>query len=597
MSLLERFRFNLVESVEDVTEFMQWLGERRDWLAVDVETTGLNAGCDKVRLVQFGDTERGWAMEYRNWRGVVKQAIESYRGRMVAHNLLYDSKMLMADGIDIPQHLAHDTMVMAHLKNPAVGMDLKGSAARYVDRDARAGQNLLKEAFKNGGWTWATIPVEVPAYWVYSTLDTCLTAHLAEKLYPEISSSYNAPYELELGVIHCLRKAELAGMLVDEEYRQRAEEKLRYELAVLTPQIPINANSDQQVVAYLHSLGARWEVYTDEGNLSVSKDVLRWLAPNFPECTIIEQIRSKSRMLGNYIEKIANIEDGGLAVDGVLRANTRPVAARTGRMSITEPPLQTLPRGRLVRDAFIARDGTRYVMADFSGMEMRALASFAQEHRMLDMFNGGLDVHTETAKSLYGENFTKQQRTICKNGGFSKIYGAGLEKFAATAQIPIDQALSFLTSYDEMFPRVKGFMEEVARDVVMRAGGKRSGYGWVELIDGRRLLVEADKAYKGVNFTIQGSCAISMKQKICELDAAGLGDFFRLPVHDELLFEVPDEDVQHALTTIGDIMPDRTNFPGVTLEIESDVVQRWGQHYRGDFPAYIETEDPQWLTA
>lgn len=570
---------------------MSWLGNRRSFLAVDTETTGLNRGKDYIRLIQFGDGTAGWALDYSRWKGVAEEILLKYREPIVAHNLLYDSSMLKKDGLVIPQKLAHDSMIMAFLKNPAARMGLKGAAQLYVDKRAAVGQGALEQFMGGGGYTWATVPIDAPAYWMYGCLDTCLTALLAEKLYDEIMMNYRDAYELELAVIHCLREAELTGLLTDPDYIARASAALRAELAMLRPQIPCDPESDKQIVNFLQGIGVPLTVRTEKGNLSVDKEVMRYFEPKFPVCGLIESYRSKSRMLGSYLMKFND-----LAVDHVLRASTKPVGARTGRQSVTDPPLQTLPRGRLVRDAIVSRPGTHFILADFKAQEMRVMASDAKETAMLAAFNRGEDLHNFVATALYGASFTKQQRSICKNAGFSKIYGAGIEKFALTAKIPVHEAQQFLAKYDEMFPGVARHMENMVNLVMQRAGGKRSGYGYVRLIDGRRLPVEGAKAYKAVNYRIQGSCAVSTKQKIVELDAAGIGNFFRLGVHDELMYEVPTEDIPEVKQIIADVMPDRGNFPGVTIEIDQDEVDRWGQHYRHDgYPKYVESYDPEWL--
>src|SRR3990167_6533547 len=129
----------------DVEEMMRWLGERREFLAVDVETTGLLAGHDKIRLAQFGDAEQGFALDFSEWKGAVREAVERYDRPMVAHNLLFDSKMLKAEGIVIPQRLAHDSMIMTWLAKPAARMGLKSAAMRYIDRRAGGGGGGLKE--------------------------------------------------------------------------------------------------------------------------------------------------------------------------------------------------------------------------------------------------------------------------------------------------------------------------------------------------------------------------------------------------------------------------------------------------------------------
>lgn len=606
MADVANVKLRRVANFDHVQDFFSWLGNRREFLGVDVETTGLVVGHDRIRLAQFGDTEVGWAFDYDEWKGAVRDAIERYDRPIVAHNLLFDSKMLKHDGIVIPQHLAHDSMVMCHLADPKGYAGLKLAAGRYIDKRAQAGEKLLKMAMAQGGWTWETIPTHVPAYWQYSAFDTCLSAFLAEHHWPDVKQG---PYETELAAIHCLRDAELAGLRVDEGYRLLAEQRLAAERDFYGAQLAMdNPGSNLQVIEYLHSLGAHWEVYNEEtGQLSTDKFVLEWLASDagggFAQAQVLADWRKTDRLLNSYVRKFAEYGQGinskgkavGLAVDGYLHPSTRPVAARTGRMSVTDPPLQTLPRGRVVRDAIIPRDGHVFVMADFAGMELRVLASFAQEQQMLAAFNRGEDLHDFTAKNLYGPDFTKQQRTLCKNGGFANIYGAGVNKFAATAKVTVEEAQAFRTMYDQMFPGIKQFSEAVVGHVIQSAGGKRKGFGHVILTDGRWLPVEADEAYKGVNYRIQGSCAIALKQKIRELDHAGLGPFFRLAVHDELLYECPIEDASAVRQVIAAVMPDKTSFPGVTLEIETDVVARWGAHYDADFPKYIETEDAEWL--
>jgi DNA polymerase-1 len=595
---LEEIDLRLVETTDDVVEMMQWVGNQREFLGWDIETTGLNVGNDRIRLCQFGDHTHAWAMDWRDWRGVAVEIFKRYDRPIVAHNALFDTKFFAKDGISIPNHLMHDTMIMSFLKDSSTSNALKPSAVKYVDRRANAGKGLLEASMAQGGWDWDTVPVTLPAYWMYSAMDTALTSLLASKLYAETAGgAFKEAYELELAVIHCLRKAELAGLHTDPEYLEQAAQKLCIEIEELKLQIPLsNPGSDKQVIELLQGMGAVLTVRTEKGNLSVDKHVLRYLAKQgFSVASLIEQYRSKTRLLTSYIEKFMEVPDG-LAVGRALRASTHPVGARTGRMSVTEPPLQTLPRGRVVRDAIVARPGYRIVMADFAGMEMRAMASLSKEQNMLDAFSRGEDLHNFVARSVYGEGFTKVQRGTAKNSGFAKIFGAGIEQFAVTAGISVGDAQAFLARYDQMFPRVDQFMQEVIQVVSDRAGG-RKGKGWIRAADGRHLVVDGDKPYVGVNYLIQGGTAVATKRKIVELDAVGLGDSFRLAVHDELLFEVPEEHSEEARHIIERVMPDRTTFPNVVLEVESDVVERWGQHYRGDeYPKYVHTEDPEWLT-
>lgn len=609
MAALDQLQFRRVETWNDAQDFMAWLGESRPWLGCDTETSGLLLYHDKVRLVQFGDARMGWALDYPEWKGLVADVFRNYEGRCVWHNALFDLKMLKADGIKTKQRLQHDTMVSCFLKDPGSRIDLKGAASLYVDSRARTGQSVLKDFMAAGGFSWGTVPRDAGPYWIYGVLDTCLTAMLAESLWSDTGGGpLREAYELNMAVIHILRDAEIAGMLVDEPYRLAAEAKLREELGGLEVEIPFTPSKDRQALEYLLSIGAEITERTASGNLSVDKFVLGRLVKEDPDrfrvAGVLNTWRQKARNLGTYIETMADVSLGGMTVDGVLRAHAHPVGGiddsgksrgtRTGRLSVTDPALQTLPKGRIVRDAIIAREGCHILQADYAGMELRALASMAGEVGMLEAFERGEDLHNFVASKIFGENFTKPQRGIAKNTSFCKAYGGGAAKIAETAGVPLHEAEAFVTLYEETFPALTTFMQSVVNDVMNQAGGRR-GRGWVTLPDGTRLPVAGDEAYKGVNYKIQGGTAVAAKQKLVELDAAGLGEFFRLAVHDEFLFEVPEELVPEAKETIAQVMPDRRTYPGVVLEIDQDDIFRWGEHFAGpDYPMYVKTDPAPW---
>lgn len=583
---ISQIQLRYVRSFDDACDFRQWLGQRRQFLGLDTETEGLNVGRDRVRLVQFGDATAGWAFDYRDWRGLIKETVEEYRGDIAVHNLLFDSKMLLKDGIRIPQRNAHDTLVMAHLDNPARWNSLKPLSKFLVHPAAAAvGQGELKKAFAGGGWDWATIPVDHPAYWTYSAFDTCLGAMVAEELWPRIQNQREW-YEVELACIHVLRDAELAGMGVDLEYCDAAIRQLAVEQGDLAQRIPVEKiGSDAQVRNYLLSIGVPLTHKTEKGALSTQGKVLRLHAEDYPVAGYIADWRSKERNRKDYLMKMVEMQ-----ADGRVHANVHPVQAVTGRMSVTEPPLQTLPRGRVVRDAFVPAEGCSFVIADYAQMEMRVMAADAGEQPMLDAFNRGEDMHNFVARAAYGDGFTKKQRGTAKNSAFAKIYGAGVDQFAATAGIPVQQAAEFLERYDELFPGVRRWQEQMIQGVRATAPGrKRTGY--VMTVAGRKVPLPVDEAYKACNYRIQGTCSEILKRKIVELDNAGVGEFFRLPVHDELIFEVPDALADEVRCVVEAVMPDRETFAGkIDLECESNVVKRWGANYEGDdYPVYVKT--------
>lgn len=563
-------RLHFVESLDEALDFKNWLGERHDWMGFDLETTGLSPGRDTIRLAQFGDQKQGWALPYRDWRGVIREVFEQYQGKLVAHNLIFDAAFLKADEIDVPARLAHDTMVMAHLINPLRSVGLKPLSAALIDKKLRTAEQALKAAKAKQKWDWDTIPLDFPAYWAYGALDPVLTARLAEKLWPDVQP-YLDLYETEVACIMVMKDAGPVGLAVDIPYCQQQEQRLGEELAELRPKIPIeNPLSNPQVIKFLEGRGAVLTKLTERDQPAVDDAVLKSLARRIPEAHLIQQYRAAKKLQSSYFQNILRNH-----VDGAVHPAIRPLGAVTGRMSITEPALQTLPRGPVVRDAFIARPGSTYVLADYEQLEYRIFACFSEEEKMLDAFRRGEDLHTFTAQQAYQtEEVTKEQRQVAKNASFAKLFGAGIKTFAATAGIEEGDAERFMHTYDSIYPGVRGFMDRTTSQVLNSMEGK-GNIGYIETKDGRRLPVEKELAYKAVNYKVQSSAAGVLKKKIVELSAAGLGSYFRLPIHDEVMLEVPDEEIEYVEETLQGVMTDNDWQVPLTVDIHN--TKRWGE--------------------
>lgn len=567
----------LVDTLDEALAMREWLGQRREWLGFDIETTGLIVGRDKIRMVQVGDPDHGWAVPYERWSGLIHDTLGRYdSSAMVAHNALFDLKFLKHDGIIIPTHLVHDTMIMSHLDSPMSANGLKPTCKRIFGPAAGAGELALKLAMQKQKWGWASVPYDFPAYWAYSALDTVLTSKLAETLYPRIASDGRKKiYEVEMGCINVLKDAELAGLQIDLDYVAETRQKLETYMSELEPHIPIkNPNSDKQVLELLQSMGAKLWRRTERGNLSCDDDALIEVAEKAGEGTQLHTLatclsgwRKSSRLISNYI---SNFED--MNVDTILRCSVRTVGARTGRMSITQPALQTLPRGPIIRSAFVAREGQSFVLCDYEQLELRVLASYAQEATMLEAIHRDEDLHDFVAGELYGQDFTREQRQVAKNCNFGKAYGAGTATFANTAGISMPEAEKFIHMYDNKFPGVARFQQEVIKQVKER--------GYVETILGRKIPVEKDKAYKGTNYLVQSSATADLlKLKIVECSNAGLHDYFRLPIHDELMFEIPDDFVEEGARIVQEVMTERDLF-NCPLTASPEIVKNWGDKYK-----------------
>ena len=230
--LPENTSLRLVTCIDDLFDMKRWLGERRDVMGLDTETSGLDPwepGA-KLRLVQIGDHREGWAVPWEGWGGAAIECMNLWKGDFTLHNASFDAKWLKVHADwQMPWERTHDTMIMAQIEDPSGPADLKTLSTRYVDPMSAAGQKELKAAMKTHGWTWATIPVDFPAYYLYSALDPVLAAHLWSHYRTDLS--FPEAYDLEMSVRRVCTEMEMTGMRVDLEYSQKRFDELKAEVA------------------------------------------------------------------------------------------------------------------------------------------------------------------------------------------------------------------------------------------------------------------------------------------------------------------------------------------------------------------------------
>jgi DNA polymerase-1 len=252
-------------------------------------------------------------------------------------------------------------------------------------------------------------------------------------------------------------------------------------------------------------------------------------------------------------------------------------------MSITNPAMQTLPKGPVVRDAFIARPGYKLLSVDYEQIEARIFASEAEELPMIQAIldydaGSGVDLHTFVARVVYGDPTiikSDPRRNLAKNTIFCTIYGGGAAKIAETAGVELEVAEAFLAKFLETFPGVRRFQK--ATESLGRQREKSEGVAYTHSVSGRyHSLLPDEGVYKLTNYRIQGSAADVLKERMVSLDNAGFGDYMLLPVHDEVVFEMPDEWALDAVPHIKTCMEDFESFAVPLLVSASDPHPRWG---------------------
>jgi DNA polymerase-1 len=546
-SVLDGINVHYVDNLDEAQAFLRWLGERRPVLAVDTETRKDFKWWTPnfVRLVQFGDGMTGWSISLRLWRWIIERALEVVRDTQVPvvfHNAKFDLHALEGAGLALPaMHRVHDTMIMSHLVDPLTENSLKGLSRRMFGPEAVAGQDMLKIDFSNNGWDWDTIPEDRPSYWAYAALDTVLTARAAETLLHQTQAE---PYDREMAVQSILYRAERRGMRVDPAYTGdlRLEwlseaEDLRARLVAAGIE---NPNSNVQVIQVLEAAGWEPNEWTETGQPKLDKAVLAEVSTVYGDIAApLVRYKRLTKWTSTYLDTFLTRRD----TNDHVHASINTFRARTGRMSITGPPLQTLPRGSEIRNCVIPDDGHSIWSIDYANMELRVFAHDSGDEGLISAFQAGEDIHTYSAAQAYGvekDEVSPEQRQTAKNTNFARIYGAGPAKIATTAGTTEAEIRGYIRSFDARFPRAPLFMRELERTAKMRAA--LEGEPYIITTGGRRVPQTMDKIYALLNYRIQGSCADMFKDAIIRLDRAGLGDRIIVPVHDEVLFQFPEGD-------------------------------------------------------
>lgn len=575
---------NLVDSVPEAERFLSWLGERRPVLGLDTETSGLEWDAE-VRLVQFGDARSAWAIPPRLWRGVAEEALRLVRDSgepVVLHNAGFDMHRLTNNGYPVPAWAqVHDTLLMSRLVWPHLPAGLKPVCKRLLGPEAVAGQAMLTEEMRKNRWTWATVPDTLPAYWTYGALDTSLTAIAYEAALPQVPGP---AYEREMAVLAILHRAESRGMAIDLDYTADLLASWREEAASLRADLEAagiaNPGSNPEVERNLRAAGWQPEEFTETGQAKLDKAVLNALRQVYPAVAEpLLRYRRLTKWCSTYLEPF-------LRSDGRVHPNINTFGAKTGRMSITDPPLQTLPSGEAsIRNCVVPYSDDEVLYAiDYSNMEMRIFAAYTGDPALIQAARSE-DFHRSTAALVFDKpeaEVSGEERKLAKGANFGNVFMGGPDTIAAQVGIDRQVVVDFLAKFEGRFPSSKRFKDEVVLQGKRRAAV--DGEAWITTCGGRKAVTDGDGAYRLVNYICQGGAADVFKAALVALDAEGLADYVVCPVHDELLFSFPKESAQELAERARVAMEDHHTF-SVPLVCDVDgPLPRWGAKYERNTP-------------
>ena len=481
---------------------------------------------------------------------------------MVGHNLKYDLTILETVGL-LPQCRLADTMLMSYVLDAAAGRhDMDSLAKRLLGVETTSYEDVCGKGAKQ--IRFDEVALESASHYASEDADITLRLYnqFVERLnqVPSLQSIYQ---ELELPVMQILREMENHGALLDVDILNAQSVTLGVRLEQLESEAqalagrPFNLASPKQLQEILFDeLQLPVLKKTPKGAPSTNEEVLQELALDYPLPKLLIEHRSLSKLKGTYTDRLPGDCD---PADGRVHTSFHQAVTSTGRLSSSDPNLQNIPirteEGRRIRKAFIAPDGWSVMAADYSQIELRIMAHLSGDKSLVDAFARGDDIHRATAAEVFDLEpmfVTDEQRRRAKAINFGLIYG--MSAFGLARQLGIEraEAAAYIDRYFERYPGVRHYMDST------RAMAHEKGY--VETVYGRRLTLPdiharqvpvrqaAERA--AINAPMQGTAADIIKRAMLRVHQAlatsNLGCHLLLQVHDELVFEVRDRDLDPA---------------------------------------------------
>lgn len=521
----------------------------------------------------------------------LKPWLENPDAPKLGQNIKYDSHVLANAGITVRGYV-HDTLLQSYVLEAHKPHSLDSLAQRHLGRAGLSYEDVCGKGAQQ--IPFEQVDIEKAAE--YSCEDSEMTLHVHETLWPQLEAEKGLRYvyeRIELPVATILERIERNGVLIDSALlasqshqlgeRMMQLEKEAHELAGQ----PFNMGSPKQIGEILFTkLGLPIIKKTASGAPSTDEEVLDKLAEDYPLPAKLLEHRSLSKLKGTYTDKLPLMINPST---GRVHTNYAQAVAVTGRLSSNEPNLQNIPirtaEGRRVREAFIAPPGSVIVSADYSQIELRIMADISGDANLLKAFAEGMDVHRATASEVFGiepEAVTSEQRRYAKTINFGLIYGMGAFGLASSLGIERNAATQYIERYFARYPSVKKYMDDT------KASAKEKGY--VETLFGRRIYLpeinggngprKAGAERQAINAPMQGTAADLIKLAMiavqAALDAQQRKTLMVMQVHDELVFEVPEAELEWARTEIPRLMASVADLK-VPLLAEVGVGPNWDQ--------------------
>ncbi|WP_422538505.1 DNA polymerase I [Bartonella apihabitans] len=616
-ALTEKIDTTAYHTITDEAELKQWLDRALDqgFFAFDTETTSLDPM--QAELVGFsiglkpgeaayvplnhvdgsndllGGGRLKGQLDTQKAVALLKPVLENPAILKIAQNMKYDWLVMRQYHVTIRSF--DDTMLLSYVLDAGTlthGMD--ALSERWLGHKPIT----FKEVAGSGKTATGFAAVDLKRATQYAAEDADVTLRLWRVLKPQIvARGVTRVYErLERPLVTVLARMEERGVLVDRQLLSRLSGELAQSAAALEDEIyqlageKFNIGSPKQLGEILFGkMGLPGGSKTKTGQWSTSAQVLEDLAAEGHELPRkIVDWRQLTKLKSTYTDALPNYI---LPETGRVHTNYSMAATSTGRLASSDPNLQNIPvrtpEGRKIRAAFIAGPGNLLLSADYSQIELRVLAHVADIKALKKAFADGLDIHAMTASEMFGvpiEGMPPEVRRRAKAINFGIIYGISAFGLANQLSIPREEAAQYIRTYFERFPGIKDYMEKTKAFA--------HEHGFVETIFGRRAhypdinsksaQVRAFNERAAINAPIQGAAADIIRRAMIKMDdalkEAGLSAKMLLQVHDELIFELPENEVEKTTALVKNVMENAT-MPALSLSVPLKVDARAAKNW------------------
>ncbi|EAH7660597.1 DNA polymerase I [Campylobacter jejuni] len=582
------FKATLVQDENKLFEILNTL-DKESIIAFDTETTGLDTKEAKIVGFSFcmNENEAFYVPLTHNYLGVgeqislqsAKKAIEViFNHFVIGHNLKYDFKIIQNNfDLNLPQKYA-DTMILAWLKNPSLRVNMDDLALRLFNYETLHFESLVKK-----GENFASVELEKACK--YAAED----AYITLRFYLYFLKNLETPLlelakNCEFDFIKIIMMMEENGIKLDTNALEILMKKFENEIKNLSEEIytlcedRFNLNSPKQMGDILFEKLKLPSGKKGKTGYSTDEKVLNILLDKHPVIAKILDYRELAKLYSTYCEpllKLALKDKNSRIYSSFLQTGTA-----TGRLSSKDPNLQNIPaHGQYAKDyksCFVAKDGFSFISLDYSQIELRILAHFSEDEKLLNAFANDEDIHARTAIMIFGES-NYETRSVAKSINFGLIYGMGYKTLSQNLKIEANLAKSYIEKYFENFTSIKKYFEKVKNEA------KQNGF--IITLSGRKRYFDFENAKpmqiamyerESINSILQGSAADVIKLAMLEINKELNEDKkLILQIHDELIFEVKDDLCENFVKKTRDIMENIVKLK-VKLKTSSSIAKNWG---------------------